>query len=169
MFGAGMVMIAACSRQAFAMARDQRFPGHAVFRRVSPRTQTPVAATILILVIGVVLMLALPGAALLQLIVASTILPALIYGGIVVLYLGVRARLDSKAGGFSLGRYEVPVAYAALMWVAFSIFALVSPSDARIPGLIVLGLIAAGGLYFVTMLTTNREVLDTEPGEPGAF
>ncbi|MEZ0358900.1 APC family permease [Mycobacterium sp. SA01] len=169
MFGAGMVMIAACSRQAFAMARDSRFPGHTVLRRVSPRTQTPVAATILIFVIGVVLMLTLRGAALLQLIVASTILPALIYGGIVVLYLCVRKRLERKEGGFSLGRFELPVAYTALVWVAFSVFALVSPSEARIPGLIVLGLIAVGGLYFVTLLLTNRSALDTEPGEPGAF
>ncbi|PND55347.1 amino acid permease [Mycobacterium sp. ENV421] len=169
MFGAGMVMIAACSRQAFAMARDSRFPGHTVLRRVSPRTQTPVAATILIFVIGVVLMLTLRGAALLQLIVASTILPALIYGGIVVLYLCVRKRLERKEGGFSLGRFELPVAYTALVWVAFSIFALVSPSEARIPGLIVLGLIAVGGLYFVSLLLTNRSALDTEPGEPGAF
>lgn len=169
MFGAGMVMIAACSRQAFAMARDSRFPGHTVLRRVSPRTQTPVAATILILVIGVVLMLTLRGAALLQLIVASTILPALIYGGIVVLYLCVRKRLERKEGGFSLGRFELPVAYTALVWVAFSIFALVSPSEARIPGLIVLGLIAVGGLYFVWLLITNRAALESEPGEPGAF
>ncbi|WP_431235118.1 APC family permease [Mycolicibacterium psychrotolerans] len=169
MFGAGMVMIAACSRQAFAMARDSRFPGHTVLRRVSPRTQTPVAATILLFVIGVVLMLTLRGAALLQLIVASTILPALIYGGIVVLYLCVRKRLERKEGGFSLGRFELPVAYTALVWVAFSIFALVSPSEARIPGLIVLGLIAVGGLYLITLLLTNREALETEPGEPGAF
>ncbi|WP_319434822.1 APC family permease [Mycobacterium sp. RTGN5] len=169
MFGAAMVMIAACSRQAFAMARDSRFPGHTLFRRVSPRTQTPVAATILILVIGVVLMVALPGAALLQLIIASTILPALIYGGIVVLYLCVRKRLEVKEGGFSLGRFELPVAYAALIWVAFSIFVLVSPSDARIPGLIVLGLIVVGGIYFVTMMILNRQVLESEPSEPGTF
>ena len=159
MFGAAMVMIAACSRQAFAMARDSRFPGHTLFRRVSPRTQTPVPATILILVIGVVLMVALPGEALLQLIIASTILPALIYGGIVVLYLCVRKRLETKEGGFSLGRFELPVAYAALIWVAFSIFALVSPSDARIPGLIVLGLILVGGLYFATMLRVQPRSL----------
>ncbi|MCV7345360.1 amino acid permease [Mycolicibacterium rhodesiae] len=169
MFGAGMVMIAACSRQAFAMARDSRFPAHSVLRKVSPRTQTPVFATVLILVIGVVLMVALPGDALLQLIVASTILPALLYAGIVVLYLCVRKRLNTKEGGFSLGRFETPVAYTALVWVAFSIFALVSPSEARIPGLIVLGLLAVGGLYFVTLLITNREALESEPGEPGAF
>ncbi|MCV7217584.1 amino acid permease [Mycobacterium crocinum] len=169
MFGAGMVMIAACSRQAFAMARDGRFPAHNLMRKVSPRTQTPVPATILILVIGVVLMLALPGDALLQLIVASTILPALLYGGIVVLYLCVRKRLNTKEGAFSLGRFEVPVAYTALAWVAFSIFVLVSPSEARVPGLIALGLIAVGGLYFVTLLVTNRAALETEPGDPGAF
>jgi amino acid transporter len=169
MFGAGMVMIAACSRQAFAMARDSRFPAHALLRRVSPRTQTPVFATILILVIGVVLMVALPGTALLQLIIASTILPALLYGGIVVLYLCVRKRLATKEGGFSLGRFELPVAYTALIWVAFSIFVLVSPSEARIPGLVVLGLIVVGGIYFATMLIFNREVLESEPGEPGAF
>jgi amino acid transporter len=78
MFGAGMVIIAACSRQVFAMARDKRFPAHGLMRRVNPRTQTPVPATILILAVGVVLMLALPGEALVPLIVGSTILPALI-------------------------------------------------------------------------------------------
>ena len=52
-------------------------------RRVNATTKTPVPATILIVVIGVVLMLALPGHALLQLILGGTILPALIYGAIV--------------------------------------------------------------------------------------
>src|SRR5262249_28123399 len=106
---------------------------------------------------------------LLQLIIAGTLLPALIYGAIVVLYLCVRKRLERKEGGFSLGRFELPVAYAALVWVAFAIFALVSPSDARVPDLIVVGLIAAGGLYFAKMLVFNRAVLETEPGEPDAF
>jgi amino acid transporter len=67
MFGAGMVIMASCSRMAFAMARDSRFPAHNLMRRVNPRTQTPVPATILILAVGVILMVALPGAALLQL------------------------------------------------------------------------------------------------------
>jgi amino acid transporter len=41
-FGAGMVVMAACSRQVFAMARDSRFPAHNLMRRVNPRTQTAV-------------------------------------------------------------------------------------------------------------------------------
>jgi amino acid transporter len=169
MFGAGMVVMAACSRMIFAMARDSRFPAHRSMRRVNPRTQTPVPATILILVVGVVLMVALPGAALLQLIIGSTILPAIIYGSITVLYLAVRKRLESKQGGFSLGRFEVPVAIAALIWVVVALFVLVSPGDALVPDLIVVGLIVAGGVYFAKMLIFNREVLETEPGDADAF
>lgn len=164
MFGAGMVVLAACSRQVFAMARDGRFPLHARLRTVNPRTQTPVAATVLILAVGVVLMLVLPGAALLQLIIGSTILPALIYGAIVILYLAVRRRLDRKAGGFSLGRWESPVAIAALGWEMIVVFVLVTPGDARVPALIVAGLIIAGGLYFGYLRIVNPEVLEIEPG-----
>ncbi|MUL47266.1 amino acid permease [Mycobacterium sp. CBMA293] len=164
MFGAGMVVMAACSRQVFAMSRDARFPAHQMMRRVNPRTQTPVPATILILVVGVVLMVTLRGSALIQLIIASTILPALIYGAIVVLYLSVRKRLERKQGGFSLGRFEAPIAGVALAWVAVAVFVLVTPGSARVPSLIVLGLIAAGVGYFVKMLVFDREVLDTEPG-----
>ena len=164
MFGAGMVVMAACSRQVFAMARDARFPAHALMRKVNPRTQTPVFATILILVVGVVLMLALPGQALLQLILGSTILPALIYGAIVVLYLAVRRRLESKEGAFNLGRFDLPVAVAALVWIVLALFVLVTPDDALVPSLIVIGLILAGALYFAKLMIFNREVLETEPG-----
>ena len=52
-FGAGMVVMAAGSRQVFAMARDGRFRQSGLMRRVNPRTQTPVYATVLILVIGI--------------------------------------------------------------------------------------------------------------------
>jgi amino acid transporter len=163
MFGAGMVTVAACSRQAFAMARDGRFPASSLLRRVSPRTQTPIYATLLVLVIGVVLMVALPGSALLELILGSTILPAMIYGAIVVLYLVVRRRLERKEGGFNLGRFEVPVAVAALVWVAVALLVLMTPGDALVPDLIVLGLIVLGGLYFAKLMIVNRQVLEVEP------
>ena len=134
-------------------------------RKVNPRTQTPVVATILILAVGVVLMLALPGEALLELIIGSTILPALIYAGIVILYLVVRKRLDHKEGGFSLGRFEVPVAVAALVWEAIVLVVLVTPGDATVPTLIVVGLILAGGVYFAYLRIMHPDVLDNGPGE----
>ncbi|GAA2248579.1 amino acid permease [Herbiconiux moechotypicola] len=162
MFGAGTVTMAACARQVFAMARDGRFPAARLMSRVNPRTRTPIAATVLIVVVGAVLMLALPGAALLQLIVGSTILPALLYGGTIVLYLAVRRRLDRREGGFALGRLEVPVAVAALVWVVVALVVLVTPPDALVPALIVGGIVVVGGVYFTVKVLTNPSVFDHE-------
>ncbi|MCJ1708995.1 APC family permease [Microbacterium sp. VKM Ac-2923] len=169
MFGAGTVVMAAAARQAFAMARDGRFPAARLVGRVDPRTQTPVFATLLIVAVGCVLMLALPGEALLQLIIGSTILPALIYGGTVVLYLVVRRRLERRERGFSLGRLEVPVAVAALVWIVVALLALVTPGDALVPVLIVVGLLAAGAVYVVWMLRYRPGVMDRRPVDDDAL
>jgi amino acid transporter len=106
-FACGMVVMATAARLVFAMSRDGRFPAHQLMRRVHPRTQTPIPATALIFAGGVVLMVALPGEALLQLITASTILPILIYAATVVLYLRVRKRLERRKGAFDLGPFEL--------------------------------------------------------------
>jgi amino acid transporter len=160
-----MVTMAACSRIVYAMARDSRFPAHRLMQRVSPRTHTPVPATILIFVIGVILMVALPGDALLKLIVSGAIIQTIVYGGTIVLYLAVRKRLAHREGGFSLGRFELPVAISALVWIVVVLFVLMAPADAVVPAIITAGLVLVGGLYFACMLRFNREVLDTEPGE----
>ncbi|MER6254491.1 APC family permease [Streptomyces sp. NPDC001584] len=164
-FGAGVVVMVSCSRLVYAMSRDMRFPAHRVMRRVNPRTQTPVPATLLILALGFVLMVALPGAALLELITASTILPALIYGATIVLYLAVRRRLGRRQGAFDLGRLELPVALCALAWTLLALFFLVTPREALVPVVVVAGLLVLGGLFFLGTLVFDREALDTEPGE----
>ncbi len=163
-FGAGIVVMTACSRLVYAMSRDARFPAHGVMRRVDPRTRTPIPATVLILALGCVLMVALPGAALLELITASTILPALIYGATIVLYLAVRRRLGRREGAFDLGRLELPVAGCALAWTLLALFVLVTPREALVPVVVVAGLLALGGLFFLGMVLFDREALDTEPG-----
>ncbi|MFE3293008.1 APC family permease [Rhodococcus sp. NPDC059234] len=168
-FGAGMVTMAACSRIVFAMSRDSRFPASRLMRRINPRTQTPVPATILICVVGVVLMLALPGSALLELIVAGTILTVIVYGATVVLYLAVRGRLDRKEGAFNLGRFELPVAVGALVWMVVVLFVVVSPADARVPVVLVAGVVVVGGLFFLWLLRFRREVLETEPGDVSLY
>lgn len=165
-FACGMVVMATGSRLVYAMSRDGRFPAHRLMRRVNPRTQTPIPATILIFAGGVVLMLVLPGSALLQLITASTILPAVIYGATVILYLAVRKQLGRREGAFDLGRFELPIAITALVWVAVALFVLVAPSEAFVPVLIVVGLIATGGVFFLAMLIFDRDALDAEPGDP---
>uniref|UniRef100_A0AAU2K3W1 Amino acid permease n=1 Tax=Streptomyces sp. NBC_00049 TaxID=2903617 RepID=A0AAU2K3W1_9ACTN len=168
-FGAGIVAMVACSRLVFAMSRDARFPAHRLMRRVNPRTRTPIPATVLVFALGVVLMLALPGAALLELITASTILPALTYGSTIVLYLAVRGRLSRQKGAFNLGRFELPVAICALVWTLVALFVLVAPEEALVSVVIVAGLLVLGGLFFAALLTFDRKALETEPGEVDAF
>jgi amino acid transporter len=168
-FGAGLVTLATCSRMVFAMSRDARFPAHQLMRRVNPRTQTPIPATILIVIVGFVLMAVLPGGALLELLTVGTVLAAVLYGGIIVLYLSVRKRLGRKEDAFDLGRFEMPVAIGALVWSALVLFMVVSPSSAVTSVLIAVGLLVAGGLYFAYLLIFQREVLATEPGAAAVF
>lgn len=168
-FGAGIVVMVACSRLVYAMSRDGRFPAHRLMRRVNPHTRTPVPATVLVLALGIVLMLALPGAALLELVTASTILPAVTYGSTIVLYLAVRERLSRRKGAFDLGRFELPVAIAALGWTLIALFVLVTPREALVSVVIVVGLLLLGGLFFLAMLRFDRRAMETEPGGADSF
>jgi amino acid transporter len=167
-FGAGLVTLATCARMVFAMSRDARFPAHQLMRRVNPRTQTPIPATILIVVVGFVLMGALPGGALLKMLTVGLI-GAVLYGAIIVLYLGVRKRLGRQEDAFDLGRFDMPVAIGALVWSAVVVVVLVSPPEALTAVLISVGVLVAGGVYLAYLLMFNREVLETEPGDVSVF
>jgi amino acid transporter len=168
-FGAGLVTLATCARMVFAMARDSRFPAHQLMRRVNPRTHTPIPATILIVVVGCVLMGALPGGALLDMLTVGGLVGAVLYGAIIVLYLAVRKRLGHQKDAFDLGRFDVPVALGALVWSTFVVFVLVSPPEALTPVLISVGVVVAGGMYLAYLLIFSREVMETEPGEVDVF
>lgn len=168
-FACGMVTMVTGARLVYAMSRDSRFPAHRLMRRVSSRTQTPIPATLLMLAGGIVLMLALPGDALIQLITAATILPILLYTITVILYLAVRGKLERKEGAFDLGRFELPIAITALIWLILAMFILVTPDEALIPVLIVVGLMLVGGLFFLSILIFDRKSLESEPEAQPVF
>ena len=107
-------------------------------------------------------MIVLPGDALIELITAGTLFPALTYGFIVVLYLAVRQRLSHTEGAFSLGRLDIPVAVLALVWTIAAIVVLVAPGTAT-STVIVVGLIALGAVYLASMLVFRRSALDAQP------
>jgi amino acid transporter len=168
-FGAGLVTLATCSRMIYAMSRDDRFPAHQLMRRVNPRTQTPIPATILPVVLGFILMAVVPGDALLELLTVGGVIGASLYGAIVLLYLGVRKRLGRQEDAFDIGRFEMPVAIAALVWSVVVVFILVAPHEARTAVLISIGILLLGGVYFAYLYFARRDVLESEPGEMEAF
>jgi hypothetical protein len=81
------------------------------------------------------------------------------------IYLAVRKRLAAREGAFSLRRWELPVAIGALAWLVVALLVLVLPHEARVPVLIVVGLLLAGGVFFLLMLTFDRKSLEAEPGD----
>ena len=168
-FGAGLVTLATGARMVFAMSRDERFPAHRLMRQVNPRTQTPIPATVLIVVVGFVLMAVLPGGALLELLTVGGLIGASLYGAIIVLYLAVRKRLGRQEDAFDLGRFEMPVAVGALVWSIVVVFILVSPAEALTAVVISLGILIAGAAYLAYLVVFKREVMDTEPGDADVF
>ncbi|MEU5220342.1 amino acid permease [Streptomyces sp. NPDC020807] len=114
----GNAEVAAASRMVFAFSRDNALPGSAIWRRVSTRTQTPVAAVWLS--VGVAAVLAIP-----------SLYSATAYGAVtainvigitpayaIPIYLRLRKGDRFVPGPWSLGRWSKPIGWIAVVWVA---------------------------------------------------
>ena len=114
----GNAEVAAASRMVFAFSRDGALPGSPLWRRVSSRTQTPVAAVWLSVVVACVL--ALP-----------SLYSATAYGAVTAInvigvtpayaipvFLRLRAGTRFQPGPWSLGRWSRPIGWIAVAWVA---------------------------------------------------
>src|SRR6266849_3829530 len=88
-FACGLVIMVTNGRLIFSMARDRRLPGHQLLSRVPRATGGPTWAPILAAVLSgaITLVLRTHYAALTTLFTASTIMPALLYAGTVLLYV----------------------------------------------------------------------------------
>lgn len=176
-FACGLVIYITASRVTWAMARDQRFPGHKLMRRVSHEFGTPLIATA---VVGVLLEIVLAAFAtrthsLEDLFGAATLMPAVIYFVTVLLYVGTRRRFRG-AHGFNLGVWEVPVIVVSIVWLLFELSIFRAGFGTDWVYVLVMG-IGVGLLYFAYMLATRRslampgplvkpeEELRHEPGE----
>ncbi len=105
-FACGMVVMATAARLVFAMARDGRFPASRFMRRVHPRTQTPIPATVLVFVGGVVLMLALPGRPCCSSLRPPRSCPSCSTARRSCCTCGFGPGLDRREGAFDLGRFR---------------------------------------------------------------
>ena len=93
-FACGLIIMVTNSRLIFSMSRDRRLPGHQLLHQVPRATGGPPWATILAAVLSGAIALALRThtAALTTLFTASTIMPALLYAGTVLLYVATARR-----------------------------------------------------------------------------
>jgi amino acid transporter len=174
-FACGLVIFITVTRLTWAMSRDERFPGHSLFRQVGRQTGTPVAST---LFCGILIEVVLAGFALLGILVPSqsntltnlfsvaTLLPAIIYLATVVLYIYARRKLP-ETHGFKLGVWEWPIIVLSIIWLVFEL-SIFRDAQFRAPWVYSLVMFGIGLIYFFWMLVTRPKVLQMAPpeGEP---
>lgn len=155
-FACGMVILLSGVRLTWAMSRDERFPGHQTLKRISPRFGTPLAATVFFFLIGEVILaiFAMQTGALFSLFGAATLLPAVIYAAVVVLYIVKRKSLPASKG-FSLGKLEIPVIVLASVWLVFEL--LLFRDAAFLNAWIYVGvMVVIGGVYLAYLLISRK-------------
>src|SRR5579863_2469711 len=170
-FACGLVIMVTNGRLIFSMARDRRLPGHQFLSRVPRATGGPSWATVLAAVLGaaITLVLRTHTSALATLFTASTIMPALLYAGTVLLYVFTsRRRGTQEAEGTNrvpFGRYKVPVVGGALIWLTYELIILIGPSEFRDAQYYVLGALGLGLVFYAVQLVTEPRAMRTEPGQ----
>jgi amino acid transporter len=169
-FACGLVIMVTNSRLIWAMARDQRLPGHQLLGQVPRATGGPTWATALAAVLGALITLVLRThtSALETLFTASTIMPALLYASTVLLYVFAGRRQRGAEGHFSLGRWEIPVIAGALVWLAYELIVLIGPAEFRDAQYYVLGALGVGLVFYIVQWITEPKAMRTEPGARGA-
>jgi amino acid transporter len=170
-FACGMVIMVTNGRLIFSMARDRRLPGHQLLHQVPRATGGPPWATVLAAVLGggVTLALRTHTAALVTLFTASTIMPALLYAGTVLLYV-LTSRRRGRPGDPGVtprpfGRWELPIVAGALIWLAYELIILIGPGVFRDAQYYVLGSLGLGLVFYLVQLLTEREAMRAEPGQ----
>jgi amino acid transporter len=144
-FACGLIIMVTNGRLIYSMARDRRLPGHQFLHHVPRATGGPPWATILAAVLGAVttLVLRTHTGALATLFTASTIMPALLYAGTVLLYIFTsRRRGAGESQGTRprpFGNYELPIVGGAVIWLAYELIILIGPKEFRDAQYYVLG------------------------------
>jgi amino acid transporter len=154
-FACGLVILLTGVRLVWAMSRDERFPGWQVLHKVSPRTKTPLNATIAMTSIAAIVLgvFSTSTDALFKLFGAATLLPAIIYTITVALYITKRRQLPASTG-FNLGRWELPIIVVAVVWLVFEL-SLFRDASFRDAWIYVAIMVAIGATYLGYLLATR--------------
>ena len=166
-FACGLIIMVTNGRLIFSMARDRRLPGHQFLSRVPRATAGPSWATVLAAVLGGVITLVLINhtSALATLFTASTIMPALLYAGTVLLYVFTSPRRGRGEHHRPFGKWEIPVIAGALIWLAYELIILIGPAVFRDAQYYVLGALGVGLVVYVVQLIVEPRAMRTEPGQ----
>jgi amino acid transporter len=179
MWFCGLSSVTSFSRTLYAFSRDDGLPGSATIRAVHPRFGTPLAAVGLSVVLPAVLVFGtLPFSDSVFLAVASLATTALYFSYALPIALGAVARLRgrwSHRGPFHLGRFGVPMAFAAVLWSLAVLGVCSLPPNWSAGAILGVLLVLLTALYVTVVRGRFRGPLVTidamerrSPGRPGS-
>lgn len=154
-FACGTVSMTSGSRFIYALARDDAFFFNNKFKKISHNTSAPVAATVLILVLGI--MGTIFSGSLSVVVGVTTILPTIIYLITAVSYGMSRKKIQFKKGDFNLGKASKPIFISAVIWLIFELGILTIPEQYNLTALIAIGLIAIGFILYSLVFKKKLE------------
>ena len=145
-FACGLIITTSAGRLIYAMARDNAFFFSSYFKKISPTSKSPVAATLLILFLS--LIITYYAESLTLLVSATAVLPALIYLITIVAYGIARKNIDFSAGTFALGKFAKPVFILAISWLIIEIGILTIPEDFHNATMVSAFMVIIGAIFY---------------------
>ncbi|KZT69315.1 hypothetical protein DAEQUDRAFT_691204 [Daedalea quercina L-15889] len=124
MFFYGTFPITSISRMMYAFARDGGIPGHTFFHKVNPKRKSPVRTVWLACTLSFILGSSVAFSAATSIATTGLYISYGIPIALRVAYAGQFVR-----GPFHLGMLSVPVATAAVVWIAFITISFVLPQE----------------------------------------
>jgi amino acid transporter len=146
-FACGTVSMTPGSKLVYAMSRDDAFFASKTFKKISPKTSTPIYATLLILAFAIIGTLA--SGSLTTLIGVTSVLPGLIYLITIVCYGINRKKIVFQKGHFNLGAAAKPIFVTAILWLIVELCILTIPEQFNAIAYVSIAVIAVGvALYW---------------------
>jgi len=126
-FACGLVCSTSATRIVYTMSRDNAFFASKLFRRVNPKTSTPIPACILLWVLGLLSILFASSITILAL--AASVLPAIYYLITIVSYALARKKVNFRKDCFNMGKWAPAVIILSILWLVFAIGILTIPKE----------------------------------------
>lgn len=168
LYAGGLANMAAASRLMFSLSRDNMLPASSVLKRVSPTTKSPSGALLVVAAFSLALVLigSYGSSQAMALIVGMAALGYYAVYGLTVLAVLISARnrkLPTKTS-FDLGRFAVPIRWAALLWTVFVIGCLTVPELNHQTALTAGAFFLLAAIWYVAVL--RRKIGNDEAGVP---
>ena len=162
-FSCVLANMVVATRLCFALARDKMLPASGILGKVNDSTATPIASILLVLAVGIGINLLSAGitANVISIVsVAYYMIYLLTVGGAIYAYLKKKIPGRARATDFSLGRWFLPIAVVAILYVSAVIVVALAPQEGHVAGEYLLYTVLVGTAWYVFYLRgrINRQL-----------